>query len=280
MTSWAAGRFSTATGTWRPRRRRTGPTRRPRARPSGDARRNQLRGRAGLLVWPVRRRQHLAVLARRLCARIRGHVALAVDGSSSGGIRAPSPPRRAPTRNGTAASRTHLRLHVHVRLRLGRVGRRLLHQHGAVPLRVGAPPREVVRGELAAGEARYFELLHVHNRPIARRVLGLELEIDGVSTRVGGTHSLSMEFFRVKTTESLPVVVSVGASATETLASASLGGYLYAKEATPTITDVSPGRARPASSSRSRARSSPTSSARSRSASAARRATCPTSTTR
>jgi hypothetical protein len=95
---------------------------------------------------------------------------------------------------------------------------------------------------LAAGEARYFELLHVHNSSVNGGYLGLELEIDGVSTRVGGTHSLSMEFFRVKTTESLPVVVSVGASATETLASASLSSYLYAKEATPTITDVFPRR--------------------------------------
>ena len=60
-----------------------------------------------------------------------------------------------------------------------------------------------------------------------------------MSTRVGGTHSLSMEFFRVKTTEALPVVVSVG-SAEQQLASASLGCYLYAKEATPTITDVFP----------------------------------------
>ena len=71
---------------------------------------------------------------------------------------------------------------------------------------------------MAAGEARYFELLHVHNDSVAGAggagaLLGLSLAIaplDGgapFSTRVSGEHALSLEFFRVATREvpALPV---------------------------------------------------------------------------
>lgn len=54
---------------------------------------------------------------------------------------------------------------------------------------------------LEEGEARYFELLHVHNDSVAGALLGLSLRIqpdDGTAsfrTRVDGDHALSMEVF-------------------------------------------------------------------------------------
>ena len=81
---------------------------------------------------------------------------------------------------------------------------------------------------LDEGEARYFELLHVHNDSVAGPVLGLSLLIepdDGSTpfhTRVDGDHSLSMEFFRVASTAApaLPVHVEVGDSSGARLAAA------------------------------------------------------------
>ena len=82
---------------------------------------------------------------------------------------------------------------------------------------------------MAAGEARYFELLHVHNDSVAGAggagaLLGLSLAIaplDGgapFSTRVSGEHALSLEFFRVATRDvpALPVHVLVGPGAEDT----------------------------------------------------------------
>ena len=81
---------------------------------------------------------------------------------------------------------------------------------------------------LDEGEARYFELLHVHNDSVAGPLLGLSLLIepdDGSTpfhTRVDGDQSLSMEFFRVASTAApaLPVHVEVGDSSGARLAAA------------------------------------------------------------
>lgn len=106
---------------------------------------------------------------------------------------------------------------------------------------------------LAAGEARYFELLHVHNETMAANnvgpVLGLELEISNETntwtTRVSGAHSLSMEFFRELAT--IPSIsVAVGATPTTALASSCASpeacAFTYSEDATPTISAVSPTR--------------------------------------
>ncbi|KAH8082105.1 hypothetical protein JL720_8631 [Aureococcus anophagefferens] len=101
--------------------------------------------------------------------------------------------------------------------------------------------------ELARGEARHFELLHVHNSSVGGAILGLELLIetadDSFSTKVSGSHSLSMEFFREISSEPLPVVVSVGETAATALASACYGkscAFAYSPDATPTVTRVTP----------------------------------------
>ncbi|KAH8075485.1 hypothetical protein JL721_1495 [Aureococcus anophagefferens] len=101
--------------------------------------------------------------------------------------------------------------------------------------------------ELARGEARHFELLHVHNSSVGGAILGLELLIetadDSFSTKVSGSHSLSMEFFRELSSEPLPVVVSVGETAATALASACYGkscAFAYSPDATPTVTRVTP----------------------------------------
>lgn len=102
---------------------------------------------------------------------------------------------------------------------------------------------------LAKGEARYFELLHVHNESNAGEsvgpILGLELEISNSTstwkTRVSGTQSLSMEFFR-EIASSPTVSVAIGSTVNAQLTSACVGTchFKYSKEATPTLIGVAP----------------------------------------
>lgn len=102
---------------------------------------------------------------------------------------------------------------------------------------------------LAKGEARYFELLHVHNESNAGDgvgpILGLEIEISNSTnswkTRVSGTQSLSMEFFR-EISSSPTLSVGVGSTTNTQLVSACAGTchFEYSKDATPTIISVSP----------------------------------------